>query len=330
MNAKTLIPLVVAIALGGVAAKMGKDMMGKGRGNDGPAIKFSKQVVAKEDLAPGTTIKETDVTVKDMPADARAEQSFANVADVVGRVVTTQIVKNQAVMNTLLAPSGSAGGMGAMIPPGMRAVTLEVNEVSGLAGLLIPGAKVDLVQTIQVKGGDQGMMAKTIVENVQVLAVGRRTSTVANAAGQEGDPLAHSVTLLATTEQAEAIDLASHVGSPRLVLRNSADKKSVNSKGITVATLRGDEDRDSEDAYDKMLADVFGGGNNPPAPAPKPTADPVKPSAVAADVPKVKNYRDVEVIRAGASTSVRIGLNPEGAGTFTGGRDGDKKLFGDD
>jgi pilus assembly protein CpaB len=328
MNAKTLIPLIVAIVLGAVAAKMGKDMMGKGRGNDGAGITFSKQVVAKENLAPGATIKEADVVLKDMPADARAEQSFANVADVVGRVVTTQIVKNQAVMNTLLAPTGAVGGLTAMIPPGMRAVTLEVNEVSGLAGLLVPGAKVDLVQTIQQKGSDAQMMAKTIVENVQVLAVGRRTSTVAAAPGQEGDPLAHSVTLLATAEQAEAIDLASHVGSPRLVLRNSADKEAVNSKGVTVAKLRGD-DRGDDDAFDKAFAEMFGGGDKNPAPATKP-AEPVKPETVVVDPPKVKTYRDIEVIRAGTSTSVRVGLNGENAGLFTGGRDGDKKLFGDD
>src|SRR5436190_10703340 len=274
MNAKTLIPLIVAIVLGAVAAKMGKDMMGKGRGNDAPGIKFSKQVVAKENLAPGATIKEADVTLKDMPTDARAEQSFANVADVVGRVVTTQIVKNQAVINTLLAPTGAVGGLTAMIPPGMRAVTLEVNEVSGLAGLLVPGAKVDLVQTIQAKGEEHVMMAKTIVENVQVLAVGRRTSTVAAAPGQEGDPLAHSVTLLATAEQAEAIDLASHVGSPRLVLRNSADKGTTASKGVTVADLRGEEKSDS--LTDELIADLLWKGGPTTRPVEVAKADPPK------------------------------------------------------
>jgi pilus assembly protein CpaB len=316
MSIKTLIPLVIAIALGAVAAKMGKDMLGKGHGGAGPGIKMAKQVVAKEDLAPGAVIKETDVVLKDLPADARSEQSFGTVNDVVGRVVTTQIVKNQTVMNTLLAPSGTAGGLTAMVPPGMRAVTLEINEVSGLGGLLAPGARVDLVQTIESKTGEQGKMAKTIVENIQVLAVGRRTSTVATA-GPEGDPMAHSVTLLATAEQTEAIDLASHVGSPRLVLRNGTDNQSVNSKGVTIARLRGDDDASKPD----------GDPATRPAEVVK-AADPVKVDPADVEAPKAPTYREVEVIRAGASTSVRVNLKSDGSTPFTAAPD--KKLFGDD
>jgi pilus assembly protein CpaB len=322
MNIKTLIPLVVAIALGAVAAKMGKDMMGKGHGDAGPGVKLTKVVVAKEDLAPGATIKDTDVALKDFPADARSEQGFATVGELVGRVVTTQIVKNQPVLNTLLAPSGTAGGLTAMVPPGMRAVTLEINEVSGLGGLLAPGARVDLVQTIETKTGEQGKMAKTIVENILVLAVGRRTSTVSTAPanGNEPEPMAHSVTLLATAEQTEAIDLASHVGSPRLVLRNGTDKESSNSKGVTVAQLRGDDDA----------------GKTGVEPATKPTeiakdpvkTEPTKPEPVAVEPPRAPTFREVEVIRAGASTSVRVNLKSDGSAPFT--TAPDKKLFGDD
>src|SRR5438105_4306045 len=114
MNLKTMIPLVVALALAVVAAKVGRDMMSKGKGADPSASKLVKLVVAKEDLPPGSTVKETDVTLKDLPADGSSQYTFNNVADVVYRVVTTQLVKGQAVLDTLLAPKG-ATGVGAMV-----------------------------------------------------------------------------------------------------------------------------------------------------------------------------------------------------------------------
>jgi pilus assembly protein CpaB len=320
MNIKTLIPLIVALALGLVAAMMGKNMIGKGRGDGGPGVKTAKQVVAKEDLAPGSTIKETDLVLKDMPADASSPHGFGSIPEVIGRVVTTQIVKGQAIMNTLLAPAGTTGGLPAMIPAGMRAVTIEVNEVSGLAGLLIPGARVDLVQTIQAKRGDQDMMAKTLVENLQVVAVGRRMSTVASGA-PEGEPIARSVTLFATAEQAEAIDLASHVGSPRLVLRNAADKGTTASKGVTVADLRGEEKSDS--LTDELIADLLWKGDPTTRPVEVAKADPPK-AAVAGQAEPKKTFREVEVIRGGQVTSVRVNLVP--ATAITGTAD---KLFGD-
>jgi pilus assembly protein CpaB len=329
MNMKTLVPLVVALALGLVAAVMGKSMMGKGNAAaGGPGMKLTRQVVAREDLAPGATIREADVAVKDVPADAASPHAFAALPDVVGRVVTTQIVKGQAVMNTLLAPAGAAGGLPAMIPEGKRAVTIEVNEVSGLAGLLVPGSRVDLVQTIKVKNADQDLMAKTIVENLQVLAVGRRTSTVAPGAApgpggapEPEQPVARSVTLLATAAEAEAIDLASHVGSPRLVLRNGADKQTTRGKGVTVAHLRGEDEPKSrsDQLTENLLAELIFSNSKPPTPEPA-KSEPAKPAAAEAK----KVYRDVEVIRGGQSTNVRVGLAPDTAVTNTGAN----KLFG--
>jgi pilus assembly protein CpaB len=315
MNLKTMVPLIVALALGVVAAKVGKDMMNKRHGASGPGMKMAKQVVSKEDLAPGSTIKETDVVLRDVPSEGVPQYTFTTVGEVVGRVVTTQIVKGQAVLDTLLAPAGTTGGVQAMVPPGMRAVTLEVNEFSGVAGLLTPGSRVDVVQTIQVKGDESGLMAKTIVENLRVLAVGRRVSAVAPAA-PEGDGLARSVTVLATTEQSEAIDLASHVGSPRLVLRNGTDNKLTGGKGVTVAELRGAEDKKEPGALDAWVAQMLLGAG--------PTTKPTEPAKAEVAAKPAPNYREVEVIRGGASTTVRLGLTPSTA--LTGGAE---KLLGE-
>jgi pilus assembly protein CpaB len=292
MNVKAVVPLVVALGLGVVAAKMGKDMMAKGR--QGEQTKLVKLVVAKEDLSPGSTIKDTDVTVRDLPAASASPETFASPSDLVGRVVTGQVTKGQLVTSGLLARKGSLGGAQAMVPEGMRAVTLEVNEYSGVGGLLTPGSHVDVVQTIRGKSDDDGTVARTIVENLTVIAVGRKLSTLTNANGETEPAMAKSVTLLATPEEAEAIDLATHVGNPRLVLRNGSDVSVGNSKGVTVAELSG---HDADDQATKA--------------APPVVAQPVKPVETAkVDVkrPAAVTYREVEVIRGGASTSVRVNL----------------------
>jgi pilus assembly protein CpaB len=285
MNWKTIVPLVVALGLGGIAAKVGKDMMAKGRQG---AVATIKVAAAKEDLSPGAMIKETDVVLRELPAEAVSHNTFANLADLVGRVVTAQVNKGQPVLETMLAPKGALGGAQAMVPEGMRAVSLEVNEFSGVAGLLTPGSHVDIVQTIRGKD-DSSAMAKTIVENLTVIAVGRRMSTAAPIPGQDGGEgaVSRSVTLLATAEQAEAIDLASHTGNPRLVLRNGMDGKVTGGKGVTVAELRGTE------------TPVETQGTKPE------TVETTKVEPVKAASP---DYRDVEVIRAGASTSVRVNV----------------------
>jgi pilus assembly protein CpaB len=291
MNWKTIVPLVVALGLGGVAAKVGKDMMAKGREG---AVKTIKVAAAKEDLSPGAMIKETDVVLRELPAEAVSHNTFANAADLIGRVVTAQVNKGQPVLETMLAPKGALGGAQAMVPEGMRAVSLEVNEFSGVAGLLTPGSHVDIVQTIRGKD-DASAMAKTIVENLTVIAVGRRMSTAAPVAGSgaEGEgSISRSVTLLATAEQAEAIDLASHTGNPRLVLRNGMDGKVTGGKGVTVAELRGNQDS----------AETQG---NRPEPVETTKAEPTKTEPVKTASP---DYREIEVIRAGASTSVRVNM----------------------
>jgi pilus assembly protein CpaB len=295
MNLKTIIPLVVALALAGVAAKLGKDMISKGQ-SGGPGMKMTKVVVAKDDLPPGATIKDADIVLRDMPTDGLSQNTFNNVADVSGRMVMSQVVKGQIVLEGFLAPKGVTGAQ-AMVPQGMRAVSLEVNEFSGVAGLLSPGSHVDLVQTIQTKDDKAGPMAKTIVENLRVIAVGRRLgNTPANPNDADAQP-ARSVTVLATAEQAETIDLASHVGSPRLVLRNTLDGKINSGKGITVAELRGAEEPETK-KLNGIMAELLLGG---------PTTKPVEPK-VAVIKPAEPNFREVEVIRAGASTNVRMNV----------------------
>jgi pilus assembly protein CpaB len=311
MNAKTIVPLVVALVLGVVAAKLGRDMVAKRRAEEAK-VKLIKVVMAAEDVAPGSVITQEHLTLTSIPAEGSgggiSQYGFNKVSDVIGRVAMTQIVKGQPVLETLLAARGSGGGAQAMIPEGMRAVTLEVNEYNGVAGLLLPGCQVDVVHTFKFKddhGGDGGMRAQTLVENLRVLAVGRRTGVAPPSSGSKGpdDQLARSVTLLATQEQAELIDLAAHLGQPRLVLRNGLDKRVSGGKGVTLTELLKRLGRNSSGAGGDLIATLI--ANNPPTTRPiadpPPKADPVSSAG----------WRDVEVIRGGSSSTVRVSAVPK-------------------
>src|SRR5688572_13278477 len=159
MNAKTIVPLVIALVLGVIAAKLGRDMVLKRRAEEAK-VRMVRVVLATADLPPGSVLQEEHLVSGSIPEDPSApgisRYSFAKPADAIGRVVLTQVVKGQPVLETLLAPKGSGGGAQAMIPEGMRAVTLEVNEYNGVAGLLVPGCQVDVVHTFKFRDDDGG------------------------------------------------------------------------------------------------------------------------------------------------------------------------------
>jgi pilus assembly protein CpaB len=244
MNVKTWIPLVLAIVLGLVAALMARNVISRNRGtaNDGSLVSI---VTAAHDIEPGQKITADDLGAAKLPAASVPSGSFQNPADLVDRVSVVRLVKGQHVLENTLAPTGTAAGVQALIPDGMRAITVEVNEFSGVAGLLLPGSKVDIISVIR-NGDNASAVARTVVQNVEVRAIGRVISSAGVQAATPADagappaPMVNNVTLLVTPEQAEAIQLASVGGRPWLVLRNSKDTESVETDGTSIADLRGD------------------------------------------------------------------------------------------
>src|SRR5687767_9357764 len=238
MNWKTWVPLVLAIVLGVVAAKAARDVMLKNKGNTANNAKLTKVVVTKADIQPGAALTAEDLTLTQIEAANTPASSFSSVEQVVGRVSETLMVKGQPVVEAMLAPQGTGSGLQALVPPGMRAVTIEVNEYSGIAGLVTPGCRVDVIATIN-DGNNENRIAKTIVQNVKVTAVGQRTA----AAGADAPPpppgeMFKSVTLLASLENAEAIELACSTGRPRLVLRGGRDNEIASTVGVSMNDLK--------------------------------------------------------------------------------------------
>jgi len=107
-------------------------------------------VVAKRDIAPGHTLEAADLTIAAFPPDSVPRGSFREESQLPGRVAALQVVQGQPLLDSFLAMQGSGAGAQAIVPPGMRAVTIEVNETSGVAGLLVPGCRVDVVSTLPI------------------------------------------------------------------------------------------------------------------------------------------------------------------------------------
>lgn len=240
MNWKAWAPLVVAITLALVAGLVAQRMMSRVNVAQPEDTNFTKVAMVTRDLAPGSSLSIGDVELREIGLDAPPAGTFTTTTELVDRVTTAPLLKGQPILQSLLAPEGTAAGLSALVPKGKRAITVDVNETSGLAGMLLPGAYVDVLATITGGGDEEGSTARTIVQNVKVMAVGQRLTPEQKQPGdnQPGE-MARSVTLEVTPEQAETIELSAMTSRPRLVLRADGDDKQANTSGITLVDLRG-------------------------------------------------------------------------------------------
>jgi len=189
-------------------------------------------VLAAVDIAAGEKLEERHLKRTEWPKNVLPPGTFTSIADVVNRVARTDIVAGEPVLEARLAPQGSSGGFSSLIPPGMRALTVSVNVVSGVSGFILPGARVDVLVTVSTPTRREESTAKTILEDVQVLAVDQTFE-------RDGDsPIkVQSVTLLVTPDQAEKLVLAASEGKLQLVLRNSADRQGKTTEGVQLREL---------------------------------------------------------------------------------------------
>jgi pilus assembly protein CpaB len=253
---KTWAPLAVAVGLGLTAAVAARKWMAQAHAPRHEAA-VRQIVVASHDVAPGTALTQSDLALTAIPMDASAAGTFSRISDLLGRVTVTGLDKDKAVLGALLASNGSAGGLQSLIPEGMRAITLEVNEFSGVGGLLAPGCRVDLIATLR-RDQKNDTTTRIIAQNLVVKAVGqslRHQETPDNKKdAKEPTGLPRSVTLLATPKEAEMIQLACESGRPWLVLRGGKDDAPVKTPGVTLAELRGKPaDKDKPQGAEKNI-----------------------------------------------------------------------------
>src|SRR3954453_14747306 len=191
-------------------------------------------VLAMRDIEVGTVLKEEDVKLSDWPG-AVPLGSAAKTQDVVGRGVTMPVFAKEPVIESRLAPKGAGGGLAAMIPPGMRAVPVRVNEVVGVAGFVVPGMRIDVLISGQKPNADQGLgtLTRTLLQNLEVLSAGTDFKK-----DPEGKPVqVQVINLLVTPRHAELLSLASAQTQIQLVLRNPLDRDVTKTPGTALALL---------------------------------------------------------------------------------------------
>jgi pilus assembly protein CpaB len=208
-------------------------------------------VVAASNLQLGTRLNSGNVKLISWPGSKPMAGMLTRIEDVDNRALITPVAENEPILEAKLASTRSGAGLSATIPEGMRALSVSVNEVVGVAGFVIPGTMVDVLVTGNLPGGSTNV-TRTILENVRVLAAGQKIEQ-----DRDGKPQTVPViTLLVSPEDAAKLTMAANQGKLQLALRNTIDTKVVAPSPVLQATLFG--------------------GSAPPPPPPKHTG-PGKP-----------------------------------------------------
>src|SRR5208283_921112 len=170
-------------------------------------------VVAADDIQVGTKLEAHDVRVITLPQSAAPPGAFSDPSKVLGRGAILPMSTGEFILPSKLAALNAGAGLPSMIPPGMRAVSVRVNDVVSVAGFVQPGTRVDVLDT------STGQTI-TVLQNVAVIAVG--ASLLERLAGEQNAPV---ITLLVSPDDAQKLALASQEGRIQLALRNPLDTK---------------------------------------------------------------------------------------------------------
>jgi pilus assembly protein CpaB len=229
-RARLLIIGAVALALGAfVSLFVYKNLQGRGSSSAEPGVDV---VVAANDIQVGARIEEHDVRLVKYPAASLPAGTPTKRSQVLGRGVILPIARGEFILPSKLAPENAGAGLPSLIPPGMRAVSVRVNEVVSVAGFVGPGTRVDVLLTGTPNGSSESQTT-TVLQNVAVIASGHTLER--NAAGEaQNTPV---ITLLVSPDDAERLTLASNEGHIQLSLRNPVDTQegevpAANAKGL--------------------------------------------------------------------------------------------------
>lgn len=184
-------------------------------------------VYAKTLIPAHSVVSAAQLEVKKIPMEAVNPGAVFKIEEIAGLIAKTDILEGEQINPNRLFHKGETVGLAFLIPSGMRAITVAVNEVAGVAGFIKPGEKVDVIGTMEPKKSADGSVSWTVIQNAAVLAVAQNLGEVPkgeNKYGESGDSkeqgkISTSVTLAVTPVQAEKIALAEERGQLRLTLR---------------------------------------------------------------------------------------------------------------
>jgi pilus assembly protein CpaB len=222
-------------------------------------------VVAAQPLQMGTRLHPNHLRVVAWPSRNPVAGAFADPKQLVDRGVIQPIGENEPITTSKVASLEAGAGLPPVIPEGMRAISVKVNEVVGVAGFVVPGTIVDVLVTVRATSGQDDPMTRTVVSKVTVLTAGTKYDQEKSKAGE---PIPTSVVTLAVLpEDGERITLAQNEGRITLALRNPLDIKATDTKGVKLASLMKGAGPEPviDRAHNRVIKTVA-----PPAPPPQP------------------------------------------------------------
>jgi pilus assembly protein CpaB len=231
-NTRAFLVMTIAVALAAVASFAVYRAVRRIPVREVPVSHYSA-VVAKHELPLGTLITKDDVKLVPWPSSDPLPGGFDSIDKVVDRGVIVPVLANEPLSNSKLAAAEEGAGLPPTIPAGMRAISVKVNEVIGVAGFTVPGTRVDVLAMVR---DNNNSMSRIVVSNVQVLTSGTKYDQ--DQSRKDGKPIHTTVVTLSVTPQdAERIALAATDGRIVLALRNPLDAQPVQTSGVRLAEL---------------------------------------------------------------------------------------------
>jgi len=232
---RLIIVLILALASGLLAGWLALRLIREGGTNTPISTERppTEVVVAARDLPLGRVLTVEDVKLTSWPSDAVPENFSTSVEEVLGRGLITPVVLNEPLLSGKMAVKEAGGGLPIVIPEGMLALSVRVDEVIQVAGFVMPGTRVDVFVTIDPDQGQNNPVTKLILQNVSVLTANQIVQTAEN-----GEPTtATVVTVLVTPQDAEKLVLAANRGRIQMGLRNTLDLDTTTTEGIRIPQL---------------------------------------------------------------------------------------------
>ncbi|MCG3161574.1 MAG: hypothetical protein JMDDDDMK_02763 [Acidobacteria bacterium] len=301
MNRRFLLALAGAVFFGLLAIMAAKNYLNAKVTSD-IAKTETAVVIAKTEIPRGTKIGPEHITVERYPIRLLPEGAMVKKDEVIGRVAFLDVPAKTLILDKQLAGLGAQPGLSGITAPGMRSVSVRVDEASGVAGFVAPETYVDVIAIMQPQLDGAKAVSKVILQKVKVLAGGQKMETKSDGKAA----LVNTVTLEVTPAQAEKLKLAEAEGRLQLSIRNGIDQIIEKTPGATKRDVINDialENRAREGTRDGM------GGPARAGQAPPPITFNVNPNQPASTPPTVRiisREKSIELIEGSKRTRVEM------------------------
>lgn len=305
MSRQTMIALAGAIILGLIAVFIANAYLNRAqkRAYEGATTKVA---VATAPMAYGTVITPDNVRFVDFPNTSIPPGAFTNAQDLMPagkkRVALMSIAVNEPILKDKISGEGEGASISALLPDGMRAATVRINDVSGVAGFIQPNDHVDVLITRDMSGGNGGTeVTDVLLQNIRVIAIGQQAKDA------NGKPIsARTATLEVAPIDAQKLALGEAAGSLSLVLRKPGEPSNPVVETVSLADLRYNMYGGARYPAPAVVGN-FGAPSAPEVPAVAPRRvrrSPVKAKTAPADFGK-----QIQVYRGTKGDQVRVGEN---------------------